>query len=412
MPLPVFVFVSQITMVSGRVIQDRGSNQASMRAYNERLVLSLVRREGGLAKADIARHTGLSAQTVSVIMRSLEEDGLLWRGEPVKGRVGQPSVPMHLAADGAFSLGLKIGRRSADLALMDFAGAVREQLHDIYPYPDPAAIIGFAERGVAKLLGSLPARDRARLAGLGVATPFELWNWAEEVGAPRVKMEAWRGVDLAAELGARCGLPVFLRNDGTAACGAELIFGQGAGHADFVYLFVGSFVGGGLVMNNAIYVGPSGNAGAFGSMPVPGPDGEARQLIDQASIFVLEKQLRALGRDPSPLWLDPEGWSGFKDLLDPWIEQVAQSLAHAIVAACAVIDFPAAIIDGGFPRDVRNLVVRQTRRAIARLDLQGLHPPTIIEGTAGANARVIGGALLPFFDRFLVDQDVLFKTVG
>lgn len=50
----------------------RGSNQSGMRAYNERLVLSLVRQQGALAKTDIARITGLSAQTVSVIMRALE----------------------------------------------------------------------------------------------------------------------------------------------------------------------------------------------------------------------------------------------------------------------------------------------------------------------------------------------------
>ena len=56
-----------------------------MRAHNERLVLSLVRQHGALAKSDIARITGLSAQTVSVIMRALEQDGLLLRGEPVRG---------------------------------------------------------------------------------------------------------------------------------------------------------------------------------------------------------------------------------------------------------------------------------------------------------------------------------------
>ena len=91
----------------------KGTNQSGMRAHNERLVLSLVRREA-LAKSDIARMTGLSAQTVSVIMRALEQDGLLLRGDPVRGKVGQPSVPMHLAADGAFFYGLKVGRRSAD----------------------------------------------------------------------------------------------------------------------------------------------------------------------------------------------------------------------------------------------------------------------------------------------------------
>ena len=64
----------------------RGTNQSGMRAQNERLVLSLVRQHGALAKSDIARITGLSAQTVSVIMRALEQDGLLLRGQPEIGR--------------------------------------------------------------------------------------------------------------------------------------------------------------------------------------------------------------------------------------------------------------------------------------------------------------------------------------
>ncbi|MFN6005862.1 MAG: MarR family transcriptional regulator, partial [Paracoccaceae bacterium] len=83
----------------------RGTNQSGMRDHNERLVLSLVRQQGALAKSDIARMTGLSAQTVSVIMRGLEEEGLLERGEPVRGKVGQPSIPMSLAAEGAFFFG-------------------------------------------------------------------------------------------------------------------------------------------------------------------------------------------------------------------------------------------------------------------------------------------------------------------
>lgn len=392
--------------------QDRGSNQASMRVYNERLVLSLVRREGGLAKADIARHTGLSAQTVSVIMRSLEADGLLQRGEPVKGRVGQPSVPMHLAVDGAFSIGLKIGRRSADLALMDFAGTIREQRHKVYAYPRPADIVDFVQKGVSALLGSLSEPHRTRVAGLGIATPFELWNWAEEVGASRRRMKAWRDVDLGAEIAERCDLPVFMRNDGTAACGAELIMGRGAGHADFIYLFIGSFVGGGIVLNNAVYPGRSGNAGALGSMPMPVVDGQSRQLIDEASIFVLEQMLRDNGDDPSVLWSPPFDWTGFEPLLERWLEHTAMSLARAIIASCAVIDFPIAIIDGGFPTRIREVIVRKVRASMKSFDLQGLHPPEIVEGSVGANARVIGGALLPFFDRFLVDQNVLLKTVS
>jgi predicted NBD/HSP70 family sugar kinase len=222
-------------------------------------------------------------------------------------------------------------------------------------------------------------------------------------------MERWRDVDLVAALEDRCQLPVFCQNDGTAACGAELIFGRGLDDRDFVYFFIGSFIGGGVVLNNAVYVGRSGNAGALGSMPMSTVGERASQLIDEASIFVLENQLRAAGMDPSPLWLDPEDWEGFGALLDRWIDHTAQSLAHAIVASCSVIDFPLAVIDGGMPAHVRRAIVRTTEKAVNRLDLQGIAPPRIIEGSVGANARVIGAASLPFFARYLVDQNMLFK---
>ena len=70
-----------------------GANQTGGRIYNERLVLSLVRHQEGLPKAEIAKLTGLSAQTVSVIMQQLEADHLIGKGEPVRGKVGQPRVP-------------------------------------------------------------------------------------------------------------------------------------------------------------------------------------------------------------------------------------------------------------------------------------------------------------------------------
>ena len=116
----------------------RGTNQSGMRDYNERLALSLVRRHGSLSKTEIARLTRLSAQTVSVIMRELEDEGLLLRNEPMRGKIGQPSIPMSLNPEGAFFLGLKIGRRSAELVLIDFLGAVRAMLQLSYRYPDPA----------------------------------------------------------------------------------------------------------------------------------------------------------------------------------------------------------------------------------------------------------------------------------
>ena len=162
----------------------RGSNQSGMRAHNERLVLSLLRQHGALAKSDIARMTGLSAQTVSVIMRALEQDGLLMRGEPVRGRIGQPSVPMSLAPDGAFFLGLKIGRRSADLSLVDFTGQIRQTRRRVYRYPTPDAVIAFVSESLPAITSEIGADQAARIAGMGVAMPFQLWSWVQYIGAP------------------------------------------------------------------------------------------------------------------------------------------------------------------------------------------------------------------------------------
>lgn len=115
----------------------RGTTQSGVRLYNERLILSLIRRHRSLAKVEIARLTGLSTQTTTVIINRLEADGLLLAGEPQRGRIGQPSVPYSLNPDGAFGLGLVIGRRSSDLVLMDFIGSIRARRRTIYSFPCP-----------------------------------------------------------------------------------------------------------------------------------------------------------------------------------------------------------------------------------------------------------------------------------
>ncbi len=388
-----------------------GANQLGVRAHNERLVLSLVRRHGALSKADIARRSGLSAQTVSVIMRALEKDGLLSRDAPVRGRVGQPSIPMRLNPDAVLSFGVKIGRRSADLVLMDFVGGIRMQLHQTYPYPLPHDIIAFVTAGIKELEGRLHDDQRRKIAGMGVAAPFELWNWAEQVGAPPGAMDAWRGFDLRTEIASRVAYPVFMQNDATSACGAELVFGVGPHYPDFVYFFIGSFIGGGIVLNSSVFVGRTGTAGALGPLPVRGRNGENRQLLEIASIFVLENLLRDHGFDPRPLWYSADNWIDFGEPLEIWIQDTAKALAQAIVASASVLDFSAAVIDGGFPGWVRERVVRATIRAAAELDLQGVVMPEIIEGAVGPQARAIGGASLPIFARYLIDQNVLFKEI-
>jgi predicted NBD/HSP70 family sugar kinase len=381
----------------------RGTNQAGMRAHNERLVLSLLRQHGTLTKTDVARITGLSAQTVSVIARALESDGLIRRGDPVRGRIGQPSVPLSLAPDGAFFLGLKLGRRSAELVLIDLVGEVRAAHRRIWPWPTPDAVLAFVDDALPAALAVLTPAERARVGGLGIAMPFQLWAWVDYIGAPQAEMDAWRTRDIQAEIAARYDLPVFLQNDATAACRAEHVFGTGERQRDFLYFYVGFFIGGGLVLNGRLYAGPTGNAAGVGPMPVPGPGGRMVRLLDIASLYTLASAVAAAGGDPGRLWDDPERWDVAPDLIESWVAGAAEGLAAAVMSAAALLEIEAVVIDGWMPAGLRARLTGATSAAFARLDPSGIAPPVFREGTVGAGARALGAAALPLAQRYLLD---------
>ena len=389
----------------------RGSNQSGMRAYNERLVLSLVRQYGALAKSDIARMTGLSAQTISVIMRALERDGLLQRGEPIRGRIGQPSVPMSLVADGAFFLGLKIGRRSVDLVLVDFLGQVRSTHRRVYRYPTPSAVVAFVTEALPGLIAVIPPAQRERISGMGVAMPFQLWSWVQALGAPQAEMDAWREHDIQAELTAICGLPVYIQNDATAACGAELVFGTGERPKDFLYFYFGTFIGGGLVLNGQLFLGRTGNAAGVGPIPVPGPDGRMRRLFDSASLSVLAGMMEAAGEPSDHIWQRCDHWQVSPAVLSTWLDLTAEALASAILSAAALLELEAVLIDGWMPTSVRAEVARRTDAALRRQDLSGISPLQVRQGTVGAQARSLGAAAIPLSQRYLIDQNAAARAV-
>jgi predicted NBD/HSP70 family sugar kinase len=383
----------------------RGTNQSGMRAQNERLVLSLVRQHGALAKSDIARITGLSAQTVSVIMRALEQDGLLLRGEPQRGRIGQPSVPMSLNADGAFFLGLKIGRRSADLTLIDFLGRTIRTERFIYRYPTPGAVVSFVDRTLPTIIDALPAHQRGRISGMGVAMPFQLWNWVQLIGAPQAEMDAWRDRDIQAELAAVSGLPVYVQNDATAACGAELVFGQGERPRDFLYFYFGYFIGGGLVLNGQLFTGRTGNAAGVGPIPVPGPDGRMQRLFGLASMAALSQAMEAAGESSDHLFEQHTEWRVSDAVLNAWLDGAADGLASAILSAATLLELEAVLIDGWMPAHIRTEITTRTRAALHKLDLAGVDAPDIREGTVGPEARALGAAAIPLSQRYLIDQN-------
>ncbi len=388
-----------------------GTNQSGMRAYNERLVLTLIRRNGALPKSDIARMTGLSAQTASVIMRNLEKDGLLKRGKPtrIQGKVGQPSVPMSLAAHGALFFGLKIGRRRSDLILIDFLGNIIDISHLQYGYPTPENIVTFVKNALDEISAKLSARQRDRISGMGIGIPFQLWNWPELIGTSQLEMDSWRVVDIQNLIADHCDFPVYMQNDVSAACAAELVLGHSELPQNFLYFHIGYFIGGGVVLNGSLFTGPAGNAGALGSMPIPVAGGHTGQLIDVASVAVLEKAIDQAGGDSTRLWSDEEHWDIEPALLENWMLQATQGIVHAITAASSVIDFEACVIDGSLPTAIRSSIVSRIRHQLLEMHIPGIQIPDIFEGSIGKNARALGAASLPLSERFLVDQNAFLR---
>lgn len=378
-----------------------GANLTGVRAHNERLIMSMILRHGEVSGSVIARESGLSAQTVSNILRKLETDGFLLRGTPQRGRVGKPSVPMALDPDGALSFGLKIGRRSSDLLVMNLHGKVLGQVQSTYRYPMPNEIFSYLAEGIADLSRRLTPAQRARLCGIGIAAPSDMWSWVDVLGAPD-DFRVWADVDFKEEVSRITDLPLFTENDGTAACRAEQVFGRGREFSDYAYFFVGSFIGGGVVLNSSVMVGAKRNAGAFGSLRVSLPEGGEVPLIDAASLYLLEESIVRSGGDTRTLWTMPQDWSGFELQLEPWITKTGRAMAHATRSIGSVLDFEAILIDGAFPEDVRQRLVRCVTLELARLDTRGMIPPRPEAARVGANARALGAACAPIYAQYFL----------
>ncbi len=356
------------------------------RSRNERLILSVIRRHGPLSRAALAQAMDLSPQAITNLSRKLIEQGFLAQEKVVRGKVGQPSTPLALAPDGAWFLGLKLGRRLAELALVDFTGQTKLHRQEISSYLHPQRVLGFARHGIATFMANLPRSAHRRIAGLGIATPFRLWDWGAE-------MAAWKDHDLRAELARDLPFPVFLENDATTACGAELIFGRQNLPADFLHIYIAHFPGGGLVLDGKLRFGPQRNAAALGSILVP----DGGQLLERASVASLEARL---GRAVHP---DDSAWDVPEAIEAEWAEQAGRALAFVSLAAVSIADLPLVVIDGAVPPATRARLVAATRHAMTTLPREGIVPPEVIAGSLGRNARVLGAAALPLSHFFQPD---------
>ena len=343
-------------------------------------------------------------------MDGLLEDGLVVKRARLRGRIGQPSVPIALDPDGAFTVGIKVGRRSLDVLAVDFVGQVRAREELEYEYPDSKVLFPTIRKRLASVDRKLGAHAR-RVVGVGVAAPLWLGGWGDFLGAPPGVMDAWHRIDIRERVQAMTELPVEFAKDTTAACAAELLMGRGREVRNFLYLFIGTFIGGGLVLDGRLHTGPNGNAGAVGSLPIsPWGDDKPLQLLHRASGLLLEQALRKQGLPPTAAHdegaLSPECWP----LTSAWLDETGPALALTITSAAAMLDLDAVVIDGSMHRKVMDEVLLRTEQVLDRYSWEGINRPRLLVGSVGSDARALGGAILPLYRHFAPLHDLFLKA--
>lgn len=350
-------------------IADRatGLNAVSVRSYNERLVLSLLLQSESVTRLEIGERTGLSAQTVSVLVRSLEREGLVAKGEAQKGRVGPPTVPITLNPEGAFSVGISVGNRHTDIVLIDFVGAAR--FHTTLPNPQPGPGSNQSEflETIQKAVSMLPESARERLAGVGLALPQTMSNGRDE--------ETYYTA-LQDEIEQHLGISVFVQNDITAAASGESMFGVARQLTDFMFFYLGARLHGRLVLNHQIHAGNS-------------------PVSFDVGIDALEKELARHGMPLDPLWDRSGDWSDYRDLVVGWEDRLIEQMHSSLAAVSQFVEFETVVLSSYAPQGVCQDVCDKLERAVPGI--------RAIAGTLTPSPKAVGAASLPFSSRFMVE---------
>jgi predicted NBD/HSP70 family sugar kinase len=387
----------------------RGSNSANVRRYNERLLLQALRRTEPASKADLARHANLTSTAVGSIIESLGKAGLIeYTGRRIEGQRGQPAALIRLDPRGAFGIGVRLDRTGIETVLVNFAGDVLGRSAIDMVLPHPSVVLEIVRRDVERMLALLSASERERLAGIGIAQPFNLGSWLRELGLPAENFRAWDETDFPDALSRALNLPVFSENDGNAAATAELFYGHGRTCDDFIYLFLGSAIGGGIAIDGDCLRGASGNAGDIGVIPVPPsrlpsapqPAGQWDILLSRASLNALVRHLHYSGAAADNR-VDLQACIEQRlPAVDEWIEDCIEALAPALRATLCVLDVPMVVIDSDIDGGLLDRLVARLRTTMTANAPEARGTPALVRGTFGPDAGAIGAATLPMFYNF------------
>jgi predicted NBD/HSP70 family sugar kinase len=362
----------------------RGTNQEQARAYNRRIVLESVRNDGPQTRGDIAERVGLTVQTVSTIVRELEEQGYLLsvRGAP-KGR-GLPATTLHLNPDGGYAVGLSVTPLGVDAALMNLAGDMLGNAGRSCPRPTPDQAFALIDELFAEIRTLRPG---GRILGVGFAMPGPFDVQAMSFVGPTT-LDGWAGVPVRARLEEVTRLPAFIAVDTVAAALGVRLYGEGASISQFYYLHFGVGLGGTMMQEGVPVRGAWGNAGEIGHIPavpngLPCPCGSAGCLERYLSLDAFNNRPKGQSQAEWLAEITPifhNAVRTIENLFDP------QTIVLGGIAPGDLIEALVATADQ-LPASISSRYDRTTPRVTASLGYQSV--------LRGAAALAVSGVLSP-----------------
>ena len=392
-----------------------GSNAGSAGAHNRRVIIDAIRVNKALSRAQLARATKLTKQTVSNIIDELEQDGLVKPLDSIKEGRGKPATPYSLAPNGAFSIGLQIDRNTARLIVLNLAGEIilrRSQPLDSVNPEQGVETLDVLIKQARQDLEKIFAGAAGRTTGLGVAMPGPFGKSADSKPTGNddaYSMAVWQQFPLVEHLKARSGLDVTLQNDAAAATIAEKLNGTAYTMRNVVCFYFGFGLGAGILINGELYTGADGNAGEIGLVRPLGHQDLATTLEHKASLASLCK---TMGWDPSDdalFDLIIEALECKAPALFSWLEDAACHLRWAAQSIRLLFAPEAIILTATAPKSLIEHLISLINQE-GDSDNRAASSPLVSMGTADLWTVAIGAASEPISNSFAPRQSALLKS--
>ncbi|MEU9236584.1 ROK family transcriptional regulator [Streptomyces subrutilus] len=376
-------------------MQTPGSQSSLHRANLERVVRA-VRLAGSLTQAEIARATGLSAATVSNIVRELKEGGTVEVTDTSAG--GRRARSVSLSGDAGIVIGVDFGHTHLRVAVGNLAHQVLAEEAEPLDV-DASWVEGFdrAEALVGRLIAGIGVSlDKAIGVGLGVPGPIDVESGT--LGSTAI-LPGWAGINPREELSRRLGVPVYVDNDANLGALGELVWGSGRGVKDLAYIKVASGVGAGLVINGQIYRGPGGTAGEIGhitldeSGPVCRCGNRGCLETFAAARYVLPLLQSSHGPELTMervVELARDGDPGCRRV----ITDVGRHVGSGVASLCNLLN-PSRVVLGGSLAEAGELVLAPIRESVGRYAIpSAARQLSVLTGSLGGRAEVLGALAL------------------